>query len=470
MQVSDFEEIVDSAGLTPPTDSDIEFTHDEQIWPSSLRLAAGTSTALAMVASAIDDIWAQKTGKRQNIKINMAHAALTISGMWLLRVNGIPATEALQTGDGDPTFGEYECADGINIYLQNGFMHLAEATAAVLGSSLDPESVRKAARKWTANELEAALTAKGLPGLILRTPDEWLQHPQGKILADTSVVDIEQIGEAPIVPLPAGLRPLSNLRVIDSTRVLAGPTISRTLAEFGADVIHVGSPNISSMAAAQADTGHGKRKAHVDLETEVGIESLKSLISQADVFAQSYRAGSLAARGFGPSHLAQQRPGIIYVSENAYGQDGPWREKRGFDGNVQAATGITHLQNIGTQTSATPRSERQVAMAMNDYCTGYWGAFGVLEALKMRAQIGGSWHVKVSLGQTASWYLRMGAALDPARGLTAEKIIELTSQYVEEHESDYGVLQRLRPVINMSETTPHWVGRTVLPGRHAPNW
>jgi len=470
MQVSDFEEIVYSAGLTPPTASNIEFTHDEQIWPSSLKLAAGTSTALAMVASAIDDIWAQKTGKRQNIKINMTHAALTISGMWLLRVNGIPATEALQTGDRDPTFGEYECADGIKIYLQNGFMHLAEATAAVLESELDPESIKKAVRKWSANDLEAALTAEGLPGLILRTPDEWLQHPQGKILADTAVVDIEQIGEGPIVPLPEGLRPLSNLRVIDSTRVLAGPTISRTLAEFGADVMHIGSPNVPIMAAAQADTGHGKRKAHVDLETEAGIESLKSLISHADVFAQSYRAGSLAARGFGPSHLAQQRPGIIYVSENAYGQDGPWREKRGFDGNVQAATGITHLQNIGTKTSTTPRNLRQVAMAMNDYCTGYWGTFGVLEALKMRAQIGGSWHVKVSLGQTASWYLRMGAVLDPAKGLTAEKIIELTSQYVEEHESDYGVLRRLRPVINMSETIPHWVGRTVLPGIHTPNW
>ena len=470
MQVSDFEEIVYSAGLTPPTASNIEFTHDEQIWPSSLKLAAGTSTALAMVASAIDDIWAQKTGNRQNIKINMTHAALTISGMWLLRVNGMPATEALQTGDGDPIFGEYECADGIKIYLQNGFLHLAAATASVLGSELDPESIKKAVRKWSANDLEAALTAEGLPGLILRRPDKWLQHPQGKILADTAVVDIEQIGEGPIVPVPEGLRPLSNLRVIDSTRVLAGPTISRTLAAFGADVMHIGSPNVPIISAAQADTGHGKRKAHIDLESPIGIKTLTELISQADVFAQSYRAGSLAARGFGPNDLAQQRPGIVYVSENAYGQDGPWSEKRGFDGNVQAATGITYLQNQHTPPDGTPRGERQVAMAMNDYCTGYWGAFGVLEALKMRARIGGSWHVKVSLGQTASWYLRMGTTLDPNKGLTAEKIIELANQYNEEHESDYGVLQRLRPAINMSETNPYWTGKTVLPGAHRPEW
>jgi len=469
MQISDFEEIVRSARLTPPTNSNIEFTHDEQVWPSSLRLAAGTSTALAMVASAIDDIWAQKTGKRQNIKINMTHAALTISGMWLLRVNGVPATEALSTGNGDPIFGEYECADGIKIYLQNGFLHLAEATAAVLGCDLNPESVKHATKKWKANDLETALTAEGLLGIVLRTPEEWFQHPQGKIHADSAVVDIEQIGDGPRVPLPDGLRPLSNLRVIDSTRVLAGPTISRTLTEFGADVLHVGSPNVPIMAAAQADTSHGKRKAHVDLESHSGIEALNGLISQTDVFAQSYRAGSLAARGFGPANLAQQNPGIIYVSENAYGQEGPWREKRGFDGNVQAATGITHLQNLGTQTSV-PRDRRQVAMAMNDYCTGYWGAFGVLEALKNRAQFGGSWHVKVSLAQTASWYLRMGPVLDPANGLTAEEIVEITTQYVEEHESDYGVLQRLRPVINMSETSPHWVGRTVLPGTHDPEW
>ena len=106
----------------------------------------------------------------------------------------------------------------------------------------------------------------------------------------------------------------------------------------------------------------------------------------------------------------------------------------------------------------------------DSYCTGYWGAFGVLEALKMRARIGGSWHVKVSLGQTASWYLRMGTTLDPNKGLTAEKIIELANQYNEEHESDYGVLQRLRPAINMSETNPYWTGKTVLPGAHRPEW
>ena len=108
----------------------------------------------------------------------------------------------------------------------------------------------------------------------MRDQEEWRQHPQGRLLAGSPAVEIEQIGEAPPTPLPAGEAPLAGLRVLDATRVLAGPTIARTLVAFGADVLHVGSPNVPDMAGAQVDTGHGKRRAFVDLDTADGVETM----------------------------------------------------------------------------------------------------------------------------------------------------------------------------------------------------
>ena len=216
----------------------------------------------------------------------------------------------------------------------------------------------------------------------------------------TPAVIIERIGDAPPKPIPGGELPLNGVRVIDNTKVLAGPTISRTLAALGADALHIGAPDVADLQAAQADTGHGKRRAHVDFDTADGRDTLWNLLEDADIFSQSYRAKSLARRGLSPEALAERCPGIIYISENAYGQFGPWQEKRGFDGNVQAASGIHHVQqkDMASMMGVGP------AIALNDYGTGYWGAYGALEALRRRSIEGGSWHVRVALGQTAAWF------------------------------------------------------------------
>ena len=465
MQRSDLEAISEAAGV-PATTTPIEFTGpDDPTYPSPLRLGEGTAALLANVAGAVSDITAATGGTPQSARIDVGHALVSISSMWVLRVNGVLAGEAL-ADEMAPGQGIFPTRDGRHLYLLSGFAHIVERTLEAIGCH-DVTRLAKHVAERDSAELEAALVEAQLTGVVLRDMEEWAAHPQGRLLAESPAVRIERIGDAPPTPLPEGAQPLSGLRVLDSTRVLAGPTISRTLAGLGADVLHVGSPNVPDLQSAQADTGHGKRRAFVDLETPEGVDAIWSLIEGADVFSQSYRAESLARRGLGLEAVAARRPGIIYVSENAYGQSGPWREKRGFDGNVQAASGIAALHQRPDQFApAGP------AMAMNDYCTGYWGAYGVLEALKRRATEGGSWHVTVSLGQTAAWFVRMGTpheigAEHPARD--PEIGYRLAAQFSEDVESDYGTLTRLKFPISFSDTEPAW-SRTVKPGTHAPEW
>ena len=461
MRHEDYESVIEAA-LLEPNARGVEFIGaDDPIYPSPLRLGAATASVLAHIASAANDIHEAKTGRRQSARIDVGHALVTISSMWVLKVDGRLAMEAL-ADEPTPGQGIYPTRDGRLMYLLSGFPHIVERTLDAVGCT-DVDRLAEHIASRDAADLEAALVDAQLTGVMVREPEEWLAHPQGQILADTPTVLIEKIGDAPPTPLPEGDRLLEGLRVIDSTRVLAGPTISRTLAAFGADVLHVGSPNVPDMAAAQADTGSGKRRAFVDLDTDEGEAAMWELVEGADVFSQSYRAQSLARRGLGPEAVADRRPGIIYLSENAYGSTGPWHEKRGFDGNVQAASGI-HVINGKAQEMAAPGP----AMAMNDYGTGYWGAYGVLEALKRRAVEGGSWHVRVSLGQTAAWFLRLGTPHRPT-DVDPDVGYALADEFSETVSSDYGVLTRLKFPISFSETVPTW-GPTVRPGTHEPAW
>ncbi len=461
MQRKTFEHLIQLAGLSP-TSSQIEFSgKTDPLYPSPLPLGAATASVLANIAGAIDDIWSVSTGRRQTAQIDIGHALVTISSMWVLKVDGELAM--LKLSDGlTPGQGIFPCRDGRYLYLLSGFPHLVEKTLQAIGCD-DVDRLAEYIAGRDSGELEAALVEAQLTGVVLRSRDEWLAHPQGKILADKPAVEIEKIGDAPITPLPGGDAPLTGLRMLDATRVLAGPTCARTLAAFGADVLHVGSPNVPDMTAAQADTGHGKRRAFVDLENPDGKSTMWELIEGADVFSQSYRSESLARRGLSPEAVAGRHPGIIYVSENAYGSAGPWHEKRGFDGNVQATSGIHLLHQKPTELAGTGP-----AMAMNDYCTGYWGAYGVLEALKRRAREGGSWHVKVSLGQTAGWFLRMGTPHHIVEN-SEDTGYELAEKFSETVDSDYGALTRLKFPIEFSDIEPVW-GRTVKPGVHEPVW
>ena len=236
--------------------------------------------------------------------------------------------------------------------------------------------------------------------------EEWAQHPQAAAIASLPLLEIEKIGDSPPEALPDGPRPLSGVRVLDLTRVLAGPTCARTLAEHGADVLRITARHLPSISSREDDTGHGKLSAYIDLREEKELETMIGLVREADVFSQGYRPGTLARRGLSPEDLAILRPGIVYVSLSAFGRVGPWADRRGFDTVVQTVSGITTRQ--GELFPGAQPGPQFYPVSAIDYLTGYLMAFGTLAALARRVREGGSWLVRISLAQVGRWLVELG--------------------------------------------------------------
>ena len=243
--------------------------------------------------------------------------------------------------------------------------------------------------------------------------------------------------------------------MLDLTRVLAGPTAAKTLAEHGADVLKITAAHLPDSGDTDLDTGLGKLSAQLDLRDARGVETLKALAQRADVFSQSYRPGALASRGFSPEELAKLRPGIVYVSLSAWGPSGPWKDRRGFDSIVQCVSGMADVQGAGGAPKLLPCSAI-------DYVSGYLMAYGAMVALARRAREGGSWRVRVALARVGKWIVERGLA-DPA------KAVEPGAATMETR-SPAGVITHLKPVVQLSETPPFWARPPVPPGTHPAQW
>jgi crotonobetainyl-CoA:carnitine CoA-transferase CaiB-like acyl-CoA transferase len=282
-------------------------------------------------------------------------------------------------------------------------------------------------------------------------------------------MEIIKIGDSPAEPLRGGDRPLSGVRVLDLTRVIAGPVCARTLAEHGADVLKITAAHLPSLGQQDYDTGHGKLSAHLDLRETAGLGSLRKLVRDADVFSQGYRPGTLADRGFSPEALAQLRPGIVAVSLCAFGHIGPWASRRGFDTLIQAVSGIAQRQGELFPDGA-PGPQMYPVSAI-DFLTGYLMAFGAMVALARRTREGGSWHVRISLAQVGRWLLERGQV--PESGLenvTKEFAREELERWSIASDTPVGRLQHLGPVVRLSETPPRWARPAVPLGYNEPAW
>jgi hypothetical protein len=212
------------------------------------------------------------------------------------------------------------------------------------------------------------------------------------------------------------------------------------------------------------DTGIGKLSARLDLRNEKEISVLKNLLRGADVFSQSYRPGTLAARGFSPEALAAMRPGIICVSLSAWGGSGPWRARRGFDSIVQSVSGMAHLSAKAGKPSYLP-------VSAVDYVSGYLMALGATVALARRAREGGSWLVSVALARVGKWIVDRGLLPEDAyRGVPEELPPEELEPLYGEIDSPAGRIRHLKPVLQLSETPPFWSRPPVPLGTHAPAW
>jgi len=285
-----------------------------------------------------------------------------------------------------------------------------------------------------------------------------------RALAALPTISIEKIGEAAPKPWPAGERPLAGVRVLDLSRVIAGPVAGRTLAVHGADVLLISGPDLPAIPWLTIDTGRGKLTGFAELKSEQGRKVLRGLLAEADIFSQGYRPHSLASLGFSPEQAADISPGIVYVSLSAYGHAGPWAERRGFDSLVQTATGFNHAEGQ----AAGVDGPKELPAQMLDHATGYLMAFGAVMAKARQSREGGSWHVRVSLAQTGRWLWNLGRVAD---GFKTEDLKgDAVAAFVEEVPSGFGPLRAVRHSAALSETPAYWARPAMPLGSHQPRW
>lgn len=449
-------ELLTAARIALPDGADAAVDGADPVLPARYAIAETAATSIVASASAAAALHEARGGARQSVATSVRAAAAAILSFAHQRIDG-RATP--RTNEANPTVALYECGDGRWIHLHGGFPNLKAGTLRLLACDDDAASIAAAVKQWRAQELEDALAAAGMCGAMVRTADEWVAHPQARSIADLPVVEIERIGDAAPIERERGTRPLEGIRVLDLTRVLAGPACGRELAAHGADVLLVSSPSLPSIEPFVMDTSHGKRSAYVDLARDDGAATLRELAATADVFIEGYRSGSLARRGFGPEQLAAMRPGIVYVSINCYGHHGPWRERPGWEQLAQTVSGIAAAQGA-------PGPPRLLPAAACDYTTGYLAAYGAMTALSRQMREGGSWHVRASLCQTAMWIERTGAVLDPAAATGIGDVSNLTVAT----ETPWGRLVHLRPAAAMSATMPRWALPSSPLGTHEAEW
>jgi len=436
----------------------------DPILPTSFRIGEAASASLTAVGLAVADLWKLKTNVSQEVIVNSRRATASLRSGKYMHMDNAPVSTERNT-----IMGVYPDKNGRWSYLHCNFPNHRAAALEVLGVDEDPDLVRKAVSTWDASDLEEAIiAAKGAGGMV-RSMEEWAKHPQAVAVGSLPLMEIIKIGDSQPEKMPDGDRPLSGIRVLDLTRVLAGPTCARTLAEHGADVLKITGSHLPNIGYQEYDTGHGKLSANLDLRDPGELDILKGLIREADVFSQGYRPGTLGSRGLSVEDLANLRPGIVYVSLSAFSHMGPWSSRRGFDTVVQTVSGITNRQ--GQLFPGSSPGPQFYPVSAIDYLTGYLMAFGALVALKRRAIEGGSWMVRISLAQTGKWLVGLGEVPDyELSGVPSEFTSAEIREWTTESDTPIGMLRHMSPVLSLSESEPYWARPSVPLGHHEPVW
>ena len=436
--------ILPIAGWSHRQAAEVVFTGGvDPVLPTPFRIGAAGAAALAATGLAASELWQIRTGRRQQVTVDLRQATASLRSGRYLKLTGTSVPSAR-----NDIMGVYPTRDGRWSYLHCNFPNHRAAALAVLGVGEDREAVARAVATWNAADLEEAIIAANGAGGMARTRAEWVQHPQALAIAALPLLEIIRIGDSDPEPLPAGDRPLSNIRVLDLTRVLAGPTCARTLAEHGADVMKITAAHLPNLGYQEWDTGHGKLSAELDLRAPGDLDTLRGLVRQADVFSQGYRPGTLANRGLAPEELAAIRPGLVYVSLCAFGHRGPWASRRGFDTVVQTVSGMT-VRQAECVPGKRPGPQFYPVSAI-DYCTGYLMAFGAMLALARRAQEGGSWLVRTSLAQVGKWIVDLGEVpMALLKDTAAEFTVDELARWSVTSETPSGRLSHLKPVVQL---------------------
>ncbi len=446
------------AGFDPSALEQVRLIGDDPVLPSIFRVGAAAMASVGAVGAAAAELHRQRTARAQSVSVEARAAANVFRSERYVLVDDEPLPSPW-----GPVSGYFRTRDDRYVQLHANFPHHHEGLVELLECEGNRESVKAALRRWLGAELEAAASERGLCVGLLRSRDEWEAHPQGQAIAELPLFEIEKIGESPPEPFEPAERPLGGVRALDLSRIIAGPVCGRTLASHGATVLRVGAPHLPLIPKLWLELARGKRSCHLDLRDKGDRATLEHLVSTGDVFLQAYRPGALERLGFGLRALAERRPGIVYVSLSAYGHEGPWAKRRGFDSLVQTVSGIG---DAGAKAAGRIGTFPLPCQAL-DHATGFLAAFGAIVALTRRAQEGGSWHVRVSLAQTGHWLWNLGRV----DGLDAPnpKLADLRD-LLDEYETEEGVVTAIGPAEILSETRAHWERPPTPLGSDAAEW
>mgnify|MGYP002781004064 CR=1 FL=1 len=449
------------AGLDGAALERMALTGGEPQLPSSFRVGAAAQAAIAAATLAAAETWRRRGGPTRGAGVDMRHAALEFRSDHYLELDGKPLGERW-----DSIAGTYACGDGRWVRLHTNFPHHRAGVLRLLRCEGERGAIRAALQDWTGFDFEGAAAEAGMCVTAMRSFAEWDAHPQGAATATLPVLRIERIGEAPPIALPTdGDRPLAGLRVLELTRVIAGPVGGRTLAAHGAAVLHITAPHLPAFDHLVLDVNRGKRAAQLDLRREADRATLRELARGTDIFVQGYRPGAVASHGFSPAELAALRPGIVCVSLSAYGEVGPWAQRRGFDSLVQTASGFNHAEAAAAGIHDAPKVLPCQAL---DHASGFLIAFGALAARLRQAEEGGSWHVRVSLAGTGRWLRELGR-LEHGLAAPDPKMADV-QDLLESSASGFGALRAIRHSGVIEGAAPRYALPSVPLDTHAASW
>jgi crotonobetainyl-CoA:carnitine CoA-transferase CaiB-like acyl-CoA transferase len=457
----------------------------DPIFSSVVRLGEAFSIAAMAAAVGAAAIWRERTGAGQDLSIDVRSAAHGINPEFTFHptINGHPYPNPI--GSSQPfTIYPYQTKDGRWVYPSGVYPRQHVAWSNFLKCDISHASVATAIAKWNADELEEAANAQGHTLCIARSSQEWLDHPQGRYLAQEPVIAIRKIGESEPEPFRPADRPLGDIRVLSLTHAVAGPVVGRTLAEQGADVLSVNHHDDFEHDWVYDDANVGHRSTFLDLDNDCDNQRCRELARAADVVVDNFRGRKLARFGLSPEELAERRPGIIVVSVRCYGWGGPWFNRGGFDMLGSAASGLAMLEGKNGAPSMPPTA------LINDYITGYMGAAGAAAALLKRAREGGSYHVTVSLTRCAMWYQSLGLVPEAERAFARNHIQDIwTSPHADFakgvrdlklrllepeiliRDTALGKVRRLAPAVAYSMTPAGWVDPILVPrGSSTAEW
>lgn len=471
---ADFAALLGGVGLDPAdTGGQITFTGQDPILPSNHRLGAIMAMGMMGPAAATQILYRMRGGPEQDLSVDLRRAVVHINPMAMFTptTGGYPYQPYFVDPRVNPLgFNIFPTKDG-RFYLPTAaYPSAVPRWMELLKAGLNKDSMAAAIAQWNALDLEDAAAERGMIGSMVRTPEEWYAHPQGEILAQTPMIEIVKIGdsEPELPPLVDPARPLSGIKAAVFTHVIAGPTTGRTLAEQGAEILHMARPEYEYDALLQ-DTHLGFRSTWVDLTQDAYRTKTLEVLKGADVMVENFRGRKLAELGLSAEQVAAVRPGIIYTSLRAFGWEGPWEGRGGFDMDANCTSGYAVLEGSEDQPKLPP------TVILNDYLAGYLTAMGIIAALILRAKHGGSYHVRCSLTRYSMWYSQLGI-FDPT--YVQEKIqdpdhkpilgggIDFTGAYGKQH--------HLEPGITFSKTPGHWnvPGHPVVAPRGSsdPEW